>query len=83
MEQLNNLMKNLKSYQCNAIFVVFGILIGASLHYLFSNNNMDYVREKSYAQGRKDVEQEIIQGVLSADTTWVTEIEIEIKFIYK
>lgn len=42
---------------------------------------MNYVREKSYEQGRKDVEQEIIQGILSADTTWVTENEIQ--FIYR
>lgn len=81
MEQLNNLMKTLKPHQCNALFVVFGIILGASLHYLFNSSNMNYIREKAYEQGRKDVEQEIIQGVLSADTTWVTENEIQ--FIYK
>lgn len=81
MEQLNNLTKSLKSHQCNALFILSGIVLGACLHYLFNSSNMNYVREKSYEQGRKDAEQEIIQGVLSADTTWVTENEIQ--FIYR
>ena len=78
---LSNLKMNLRTHQCNALFIVLGLVIGASLHYLFNSNNMNYIREKSYEQGRKDAEQEIIQGVLSADTTWVTENEIQ--FIYK
>lgn len=72
---------NLRPHQCNALFIVLGLVIGAGLHYLFNSSNMNYIREKSYEQGRKDAEQEIIQGVLSADTTLVTENEIQ--FIYK
>lgn len=72
---------NLRPHQCNVLFVVLGLVIGASLHYLFNSSNMNYIREKSYEQGRKDAEQEIIQGVLSADTTLVSENEIQ--FIYR
>lgn len=72
---------NFKLHQCNALFIAFGIILGASLHYLFNSSNMNYIREKAYEQGRKDVEQEIIQGILSADTTSINEKEI--KFSYE
>lgn len=72
---------NLKSHQYSLLFLLAGVVIGACLHYLFNDQNMNYVYDKAYEEGVKDTRKEIIQGILSADTTLVTESEIE--FIYK
>ena len=77
----SNLKMNLKNHQYNLIFLIFGILIGASLHYFFNENNIEYVQKKAYQDGRKDCREEIIKGILYADTTFVTEQDIQ--FYYK
>ena len=82
MEQLNNLPKiKLKTHQYSALIFIFGAIVGMCLHYLFFRTNLDYVKNKSYSQGKEDAKQEIIQGILESDTTLVTETGIE--FIYK
>lgn len=82
MEQLNNLPKiKLKPHQYRAFIFMFGAIVGMCLHYLFFRTNLDYVKNKSYSQGKEDAKQEIIQGILESDTTLVTETGIE--FIYK
>lgn len=78
---LSNWKMNIKPHQCNALLVVFGIMIGACLHYLFFSQNMDYVKKNSYQEGRDDMKQEIVQEILKADTTYISDTGIE--FIYK
>ena len=74
-------LSKLKSHQYNLVFLIFGILIGASLHYFFNKNNVEYVQKKAYQDGREDCRQEIIKGILEADTTFVTQQDIQ--FYYK
>lgn len=82
MEQLNNLSKiKLKTHQYSALIFIFGAIVGMCLHYLFFRSNVDYVKNQAYSEGKQDAKEEIIQGILEADTTLVTESEIE--FIYK
>lgn len=82
MEQLNNLPKiKLKTHQYSAFIFMFGVVVGMCLHYLFFRTNLDYVKNKSYSQGKEDAKQEIIQGILYADTTLLTQSGIQ--FIYK
>ena len=77
---LLNWKMNIKNHQYSALLVVFGIMIGACLHYLFFNQNMNYVRKNAYQEGfydgRDSTTKEIIRGIYEADSTVVSENEI-------
>ena len=82
MEPLDNLPKiKLKSHQYSALIFISGVFVGMCLHYLFFRTNMDYVKKQAYSEGKQDAREEIIQGILEADTTLLTQSGIQ--FIYK
>lgn len=73
-------MKNLRPHQCNVLFVAFGIIIGACLHYFFFRNNIDYVKNQAYqegfSEGRDSTTRQIIKAIYEADSTIVSENKI-------
>ena len=73
-----------RPHQYAVLLISFGIIIGATLHWLFNNSNMDYVYEKAYQEGfiegRDSTTKEIIRGIYESDSTVVTENEIRMYY---
>ena len=75
---------NLRPHQYNALFIAFGIILGACLHYFFFRNNLEYVKDKAYqegfVEGRDSTTRQIIKGIYESDSIIVTENEIRLYY---
>lgn len=53
----------------NTLILGAGIIIGACLHYCLFNKSVSYIKDKAYAQGQYDKLEQIVNSVLSSDST--------------
>lgn len=75
----------MKPHQINALFLVGGLIIGATLHYVMFSKTVSYKVNEAYEQGvqfGKDTEcQQMLDNFQTADSVYIGKDEI--KFFYR